>query len=245
MTTTYIEVGNTTVKIARRTPDDRWVIERTNGVGSGLNRLKRYLPSDRIVLAPVAAERGDELSGLMRAEGIDHELLTREHFSDFLSGSYDTPETLGLDRILNLYGLRGGGVVISCGTCITVDLKFEGRPYFGGILPGFATAARGMAEAVPTLPTAQLDGDFTIPARTSGGAVNLGILLGTTEAALGIARHLLHAASAPTDTPLILTGGGAPILMNVLGRLKKRAEWPTGEPVIVPGLVFEGIAGSS
>lgn len=246
MSCTYIEVGNTTVKIARPTPDGRWTIERTNGVQSGLNRLKRYLPSERILLAPVAAERGSELSGLMSGEGIDHEVITREHFSHFLAGSYDTPETLGLDRILNVYGLRGDGVVISCGTCITVDLKFEGRPYFGGILPGYATAARGMANAVPALPTAQLDGEFTIPARTSSGAVNLGILVGTTEAALGIARHLIHAAEAPPpEIPLILTGGGAAILIDAIKTLNRTNPWPTEEPVMAPGLVFDGMVSSS
>lgn len=242
MSCTYIEVGNTTVKIARPTPDGRWTIERTNGVQSGLNRLKRYLPSDRILLAPVAAERGSELSGLMTDEGIDHEVITREHFSDFLAGSYDTPETLGLDRILNLYGLRGDGVVISCGTCITVDLKFQGRPFFGGILPGYATAARAMAEAVPALPTARLDGEFTIPARTSSGAVNLGLLVGTTEAALGVARHLIEATGAPSpEIPLITTGGGAAILVEVMRKLGKSTGWPFDEPVVVPGLVFEGM----
>jgi len=242
---TCIEVGNTTVKIARPTPDGRWTIERTNGVQSGLNRLKRYLPSERILLAPVAAERGDELSGRMTDEGIDHEVITREHYSDFLAGSYDTPETLGLDRILNLKGLRGDGVVISCGTCITVDLRFQGRPYFGGILPGYATAAQAMADAVPSLPKARLDGEFTIPSRTSSGAVNLGLLVGTTEAALGIARHLINATGAsPPEIPLIATGGGAAILVEVLRKLKKIEQWPIKEPIVVPGLVFEGMVSS-
>jgi pantothenate kinase type III len=242
--TLYVEVGNTTVKLARRTPEGGWIIERTNGVQSGLNRLKRHLPAERILLAPVAPERGGELSRMMTEEGVEHEVITHDKFTDFLAGSYDTPETLGLDRILNLKGLRGDGVVVSCGTCITVDMLYEGRPFFGGILSGYATAARSMASAVPTLPKGQLDGAYTIPSRTSRGAVNLGLLVGTTEAALGIARRLIKAVGAPSkDIPLITTGGGAPILMEVLRKLEKTDEWPDGEPVGVPELGFEGMGG--
>lgn len=238
--TTYLEVGNTTIKIGHRTPDGRWTIERVGGAEATLNRLQRLGPDPDLLIAPVAGERGAELTALLEERGVRYRSITREDFADFLGDSYDTPETLGLDRILNLAGLREDAVVISCGTCITVDMRADRRPHFGAILPGYATAARGMSDAVPALPKALLHGDFTIPSRTSQSSVNLGILLGTTEAALGIARHLIGGVASAT-IPLVLTGGGANVMVEMLGKIERTAAWPTEDVRVVGGLVFEGM----
>ena len=151
---TLLEIGNSTIKLARPTAGGGFTIERYGE----LEALLRDLSHDagEIVCAPVGrALAADALPRLRERHTV--RVVDRSHFRDFVGDSYDTPETLGLDRILNLAGMKGDGVAISCGTAITVDAVASGRPSWGGIMPGFRTAAEGLHARIPALPVASLD----------------------------------------------------------------------------------------
>ncbi len=239
MERTCIEVGNTTFKVARPKHGTKgWDVTRFKSAAS----LHKGLDGEReLLLAPVAEERAAAVQGYLEEKGCIVRTIERASLRQFVKDSYDTPETLGLDRLLNLMGLRGDGVVISCGTCITVDCARDGRFRFGAILPGYATAARSMKEAVPALPTPSLEASPEVPSRTSQNSVDLGILHGTTHAALGIARDLI---GDPSRTPIriVLTGGGAGLMKRVIeesGQSEKMKGFD--ELISVPGLLFDGM----
>lgn len=237
----FIEIGNSTIKVARRSPSGSFATERF-GNADDLERWMRDETGSAVV-APVAGGRAAAiLSSLSRLDNLSLQVLERSRFADFIGDSYDTPETLGLDRILNLLPLRGEGLVISCGTAITVDAVAGGRPFWGAIMPGFRTAAVGLSAAAPALPTVSFEDLGALPARTSHQSVANGVLLGTALAAAGLAALLAERCSLSDDAPLLLTGGDAELLHHLLPALQIRRS-----AELRPTLLFEGMeaAGSS
>ena len=237
----YIECGNTTYKLASRRGDGGWVVDRFRTTSKLISRLDRSRTS---VIVSVAEERGVALAGECNDAGVDVRLFDRTLVAPFVRRSYDTPETIGLDRALNLLGVRGDGVVISCGTCITVDMVLGGIPSFGAILPGYTTASKGLASAVPVLPSPRLDAKPGLPATTSEESVTNGVLLSTTFGALAVASLLLQArAGNPFAAPLVLTGGAASLFFTLLMQYPGALQlWSEDSIRIVPGLLFEGVA---
>ena len=240
MERSWVEVGNTTFKLARpREGEKGWSVSRFKSISGLLGAVDER---SEIIVAPVAEERAAELQRVSSERELHVRTIGRGSLLSFIGDSYDTPETLGLDRILNLAGLRGDGVVMSCGTCITVDAIIESRPAFGAILPGFATASRGMMAAVPVLPKPALEATPGIPSRSSQNSVDLGILHGTMHAALGIARSLAESVQRnPESPPLVLTGGGAGLMARMVREIGGDGDWTADSVVTVPGLLFDGM----
>jgi len=212
--TTLLEIGNSTIKVAHIAPGGDIAIERYSNLEALLRRCE--LSDGPIICAPV----GDALSTptIERLEAArEIRVLRREEFAGFIGDSYDTPGTLGLDRILNLLGMGGDGVAISCGTAITIDAVAGGRPVWGAIMPGFRTAAEGLHARVPVLPLVGLDARPGLPARTSLASVTNGVLLGTALGAEGVARLLARDLFGGAPPRVILTGGDAALLKGLWG----------------------------
>lgn len=219
-----IEVGNTTVKVC--------TLE-----GEGGARLRRF---DELRAAQAYAAGSPQIvvdpAGMWGSQEGVRSLHSNE-FGSFVGSAYNTPSDLGLDRVLNLIGMDADGIVVSCGTAITVDAVFEGRPTFGAILPGFTTSADALHNRIPTLPAIQLTHPVGLPARTPAQSVANGIVLGTTHAIAGLVRSiaaLVFASTAPYM--LVLTGGDARLAAG---------HFPSGDlpaPVVDDLLLFRGIA---
>ncbi len=224
-----VEVGNSTIKLAHAEAAGDFRVERFARMERAVAAINHIgLP---VLLAPVARERSTELAGLQ----VPVHAITHHTVADFVGVSYDTPGSLGLDRVLNLIGLDAPGIVISCGTAITVDaLGLDGGPVWGAIMPGFTTAAEGLHARVPALPAVLAGDDVILPARTSRQSVANGVVLGTARAAQALAGELAELAFAGAAAPVTLTGGDAARL---------RALW-RGEPlpVVNEHLLFGAMA---
>lgn len=208
----YLEIGNSTIKVGCTGADG----------GLQLQRFDRRETFDAWAIASgaplVVAPVGERLSGLVvpfLREHAEVRVLERGDVASFVDGSYDTPETLGLDRALNLLGMSGDGVVISCGTAITVDALYDGRPVWGAILPGFRTAAEGLHARIPVLPLVALDAVPHLPARTTDDSLANGILDGTAYAALGLARALATSLGLSAYSSIVCTGGEAGLVARL------------------------------
>lgn len=215
-----LEIGNTTVKVARVggdapvSPESAINIDRYD-VEDALDLLTGE--DAEIICLPIGVEQSVQLLGHLH-DRVRLRLLEREDVKAFVADSYDTPETLGLDRILNLMGLGGDGIVISCGTAITVDAVADGRPFWGAIMPGFRTAAQGLHDRIPVLPLVAIDDADSahgLPARTSVASVANGILLGTAGGAAGLAGMLAATAFAGSIPRVVLTGGDGRLLLQL------------------------------
>jgi type III pantothenate kinase len=152
----------------------------------------------------------------------------------------DEPGSTGADRAfavaaaIALHELQGGraGLVVSCGTAITVERIADGSVWQGGaIAPGLGLSARALAMLTAQLPQVQPREAPPSWGASTRPALEAGIFWG----AVGAVRELLaRQASGLSPEPwLVWTGGDAPLL----------APWvPWEGALVVPDLVLNGLA---
>lgn len=132
---------------------------------------------------------------------------------------YDTPETLGKDRIAlaaaALYAYPGKNVlVIDAGTCITYDLITAGKDYKGGaISPGLNMRYKAMHEGTNKLPLLKPEFPQQLTGTSTSASMHSGVVLGICFEIQGAIKEyqLLY-----PDLTVILTGGDAQFLSKQL-----------------------------
>lgn len=227
----YLEIGNSTLKLAHDAGNGALAVERFADRGVLARRLDEA--DDAVVFVAV----GEPLAAALRADLARRAAareITRGDVAEFVGDTYDTPLTLGLDRALNLIGLGTDALVVSCGTAITIDALVGGRPAWGAIMPGFATAAEGLHARIAALPRVGIDEATGLPARTSDRSVANGVLLATAWGARAIAMELARAMGSRTRLRTVLTGGDAAVMARL---------WSGGgeTPVVDDALLFRGM----
>lgn len=156
----------------------------------------------------------------------------------------EAPGSTGADRALAVFAARlraptpGPGLVVSCGTAVTVEHVDAGGVWLGGaIAPGLGPLSRAMHELTAQLPLLHLEpssaeveppppwGPATVPAMTAGLVWGL----------VGIVRELVARQSAEFEREpwVTWTGGDADWLARLAGP-------PGSRPV--PDLVLRGLA---
>lgn len=139
-----------------------------------------------------------------------------------LTLSVDSPETVGLDRLLNAVAANAlrpadrAAIVIDSGTATTVDVISNRGEFAGGaILPGLALSAQALhhyTALLPLLSLGDLGPDLPAPlGRNTREALRSGIYWGQ----VGAIRQLVQSlgdVQGLANPWLILTGGGAPWL---------------------------------
>ena len=165
--------------------------------------------------------------------------------------AYRTPQTLGIDRLAAVIGARTrfpgrDCLIVSAGTCITVEHLSASGVYLGGsISPGIGMRLRSMHEHTGRLPLV----DAVLPkgapiGTTTASALQQGAIRGAAHELLGWWREasrrglseggntLRKAAGHEADVQLVLCGGDAPLLRPLL----------PGATAVRPYLVLEGLA---
>lgn len=137
---------------------------------------------------------------------------------------YETPNTLGMDRLAAVAGARELApqrplMVVDAGTCITVDLLDDKDVYRGGaILPGLVMRFRALHEQTAALPLVVPTSDelrsLTLPplcGRSTREAIMSGVL---RAAAAEIQCFASEVAARYPAFKLFLTGGDADFFAN-------------------------------
>ena len=216
--TLVIDIGNSGLKaacfdgdallppVARLTDDSDWaaLAERVTNLGVR-----------NILYATVANVPERRWLENWKANGIRVFALDRSRPLPFAS-DYDTPETLGQDRIAAVAGTLGrmytARLVVDAGSCVTLDLVNRHDRYLGGnISPGVRMRLRAMHEQTARLPlvaSGAIDGTV---GRSTEQALRHGGQLGVVYEIEGLYRRLLP---AHPDLQLVLTGGDAPLLLS-------------------------------
>jgi type III pantothenate kinase len=168
----------------------------------------------------------------------DYRLLTHQDMP--LAIEVDFPERVGLDRLAaavaanRLRSPHRCAVVIDAGTALTVDLVGATGAFLGGvILPGFAIAARALANETDLLPMIRFSTSGQPPpvvGKSTEAAIRSGLYWGS----LGAVRELVDRMSRQlqSDPEIFVTGGDAVALATQLGASAR----------FVPDLVLIGIA---
>ncbi|HSL85732.1 MAG TPA: type III pantothenate kinase [Bacteroidales bacterium] len=159
-------------------------------------------------------------------------LLSHKSFFPF-SVDYDTPETLGMDRLAavawayNKY--RNGNVlVIDAGSAITFDLLTGGRYTGGTISPGMQMRFRALNSFTGRLPLVSPDRNVEFPARSTTDAINSGVIKGIVYE---INEYICKFEKEYSQPMVLLTGGDAGFLADKL----------RGNAVVDTDLVTKGL----
>jgi type III pantothenate kinase len=189
-------------------------------------------------IATVNPPLAEQLDAFLKGHGAAETTWYRSAAQVPIANALEHAETAGADRALAVAAARamhaGGrpGLVVSCGTAITIErVAADGTWQGGAIAPGLGLSARALH-----LQTAQLPLVSPPPAppawgRSTRPAIEAGLFWG----AVGAVRELLARQSAglEPDPWLVWTGGDA-------GLLAPWIAW--GDVRVVPDLVLEGLA---
>ena len=109
---------------------------------------------------------------------------------------YETPATLGRDRIANAAGAikrfgKGNLLVIDCGSCITYTLVADGALLGGSIAPGIHMRFNALHTYTGALPLIPLRKDWTndVVGKNTQGSIESGVLQGILHETEGMVAH--------------------------------------------------------
>ena len=240
-----VDLGNSRVKWGRLGPSgslDASIALSTDGPAAWAEAWELWNPagvkSSTWAVATVNPPAAERLDAFLQERGIRDARWYRSAADVPLRHTLERPETAGADRgcaVVAAVGIHPGGgpgLVVSCGTAITVDrIAADGTWQGGAIAPGLRLSARALHLLTAQLPEVDVSeappawGPSTLPALAAG--VFWGVV--------GSIRELLERqATDLSPSPWLLwTGGDSPTL----------APWVVGDHAhIVPDLVLQGLA---
>ena len=215
-----VDIGNTRTKYAVYDDGD-WVV-------CGMGVPEAY------ELASAYLHRGQEVNMILSSTGAISEEV-REHLKSVstffcemspemdlpIRLGYDTPKTLGVDRIA---GCVGGVVlfpgkellIIDSGTAITYDfVSADGEFRGGNISPGLGIRFRALNEFTVSLPLVKCDVNHGYIGKNTHDAILNGVMNGTL---FEIRCYIDESYRYNPDAVVIITGGGSEYLKKTLNR---------------------------
>lgn len=177
-----IDIGNTTTKAALT--ENGLIIRKERFSSADPEIIGRFIGSLRLSGAIVSSVSHDPivlLDFLSEKSDRVHHLTYRSEYPFTLD--YDTPETLGVDRLAAAAGAyvhHPGAdlLVIDAGSALTLDLVTGGAYRGGSISPGLSMRFRALHEYTGRLPLVNKRSNFTFPARTTEDAIAGGVVTG-------------------------------------------------------------------
>ena len=136
-----------------------------------------------------------------------------------LVNKYNTPKTLGKDRIAVTVGANAifpnqNLLVIDAGTAITYDLVNQSNEYIGGnISPGIQTRFKALNHFTGKLPLVDYNEDFDIIGKDTVSAIRAGVQQGVL---FEIEQYITHFNNLYQNLQVIITGGDAKFFDKML-----------------------------
>jgi len=135
----------------------------------------------------------------------------------------DNPSELGADIVANTAGAidQGGSpvIVIDFGTATTISAVDKNKAFAGCyIMPGIQMSLDSLNKT-GLLPSVIADESFPVLAKNSQDSMKSGVIFGQVMAVEGFVQTYISELDLPEKTPVIVTGGFAPMLLTYF-RLK-------------------------
>jgi len=214
-----VDVGNTFVKVAvfeEVELVDKFVFELEKAKYNFETIFTTYRKASKLIYASVATVEPALLTWLQ--ERVEVYSLSHQSFFPFVN-TYQTPETLGIDRMVLAAGAvllypNKNCLLIDVGTCITYDLVTATGIYEGGaISPGIAlrySVLHTHTAKLPLLSAIYLENEV---GKTTEDSIHIGVIAGVLQEIDGfISKYSVNYS----DLTVILTGGDANFLANRL-----------------------------
>lgn len=203
-------------------------------------RLLEVLPAafrtevDSVSVSSVLDDASNEHLAVLVKQvwNVEAEFAASSRFKRAVINGYRIPETLGIDRWLNLLAVCDlqPVCVVSCGTALTIDLMKENEHLGGYILPGLKMQIDALVQGTRRVRPVPEDELSLLPGRSTGEAVYNGITLGAVST-ITRAAELLRSLSSDEQPTIVLTGGDAEKLSVYLQK----------PHVMIPSLILKGL----
>ena len=215
-----VDIGNTSTKLAVYKDGKKISVSRLNELSC--EELVKELSGYKIKKAIVSSVKTVPpfVYDLIFANIPHVHILSYKSRLPF-KNEYETPDTLGSDRIAAVAGAYNcfcgeNVLIIDSGTAITYDF-LSGNSYKGGnISPGIDMRFRALHEFTGKLPLIEKSSDFSSPARNTTDAILAGVIGGVTYE---INEYIRTFKKEHKDIKVIITGGDGVFLKDRLSYL--------------------------
>ena len=212
-----IDQGNSRTKVVLF--DDQGRIKKTfiykSFSSADVERLFSLYPIEASIIASVVNIDPAVVNALVRLS--QHFVLFDHHTPVPLKNGYETPETLGLDRLAAAVGAASicpqtNLLIVDAGSAITYDfVSAEGVFLGGNIAPGISMRLKALHMMTKKLPLVEADEAELIPliAKNTRDAIVTGVVRGVAYEVRGYISALDHGQ-------VFITGGHAPYILHNL-----------------------------
>lgn len=218
MANLVVDIGNSFTKLAVFNGSNLVWTERYNTISTKiLNTVLNTYKPQKAIVSSVKKQAANWVQTLD-----EHVTLLRFNaaMAKLVSNHYETPLTLGLDRLAAVTGARAlypgkANLVIDAGTCITYDWVSESGNYFGGsISPGLNMRYKALNYYTSALPLLDADDTFNENfGTTTDTSIRSGVQNGIRFEVLGFIESYFKTWP---NTNIVLTGGDSIFFDTVL-----------------------------
>ena len=214
-----IDMGNTLTKVGyfhNRHLQEIWACEPDQ-----LQQLLERIVKQLALRSPLTvgwASVNQELP--IQEWGLWNQFEKRPHFSSInptfpfpIQNMYQTPQTLGMDRLLAVVGALGKisappVLVIDIGTAVTYDVVDKAYRYLGGgISPGMRMRFQALSSFTARLPLIHPENNFSLVGNSTHESIRSGVVNGLLEEIAGIIQR--YKLEFSEEIVVILSGGDA------------------------------------
>ena len=214
-----IDQGNSRTKVALMTDDGKMInhfIYKQFSSAEVERLFDLYDISDSIISSVVNIEAAVVNTLSRRSQ---HFVLFDHNTPVPIINKYDTPQTLGQDRLAAAVGAKSlcpneNVLVIDLGSAITYDFITENGEYIGGnIAPGLKMRFTILQRMTKKLPLVEVDENELIPlfGKNTRDSIAAGVIRGVAYEVKGYIRTLREKVP---HFKVYLTGGNAPFILN-------------------------------
>lgn len=228
-----IDRGNTALKAVVWEGDTvLWQETVSNVSRSHLTEIKSKYAPEKVCLCTVAANNYILVGYLHQLYGEENVLILSSQTPLPIKILYQTPDTLGPDRIAAVAGGWAlnpgrGSLIVDIGTAATYDfINSDGEFVGGNIAPGIGLRLKALNRFTGKLPMIDSRGETPLLGVTTETAMRSGVVNGIK------AEILFYLSQLPEGTKLIITGGWGEDIARMLEPV---------EATVVPGLVSFGL----
>lgn len=227
-----IDIGNTRVKMAVLDIDNN-IVDKKMTKNPSIRATRSLIKLHNLKGGIVSSTRNLDLVYLKKVRDLIPIIILDHHTSIPIKSVYETPETLGKDRlagIIGAYGMFGksASCVVDIGTCITFDVINKGIYLGGNISPGIHLRIKAMHAYTDKLPLVEHVINDNIVGTSTVKALQNGAFYGTKGEIESFIRQLKQQFG---KINVIFTGGDAQLF----------AEHMESKIFVRPYLVLEGL----
>ena len=214
-----IDQGNSRTKVALMTDEGKLVNHfiYKHFSSADVDRLFDLYDIQNSIISSVVDIEAATVNALSRRS--EHFVLFDHNTPVPITNSYDTPATLGLDRLAAAVGAKSlcpneNLLIIDAGSAITYDFVSAEGEYMGGnIAPGLKMRFTILQQMTKKLPLVEVDENELIPlfGKNTRDAIAAGVIRGVAYEVKGYMRTLQEKVQ---HFQTFLTGGNAPYVLN-------------------------------